>query len=69
MRWLHGGEESSQEEGLIENMAEAWEELSEQEQQSIRSEGPKTVLPTSTATHRRLIDVADNSGPHRVMED
>ncbi|MBT3327541.1 MAG: hypothetical protein HN396_15005 [Gemmatimonadales bacterium] len=44
MRWVNRGHESPQEELLVEQMAEAWWDLSGKEQAQIRAEGPKSLI-------------------------
>jgi hypothetical protein len=47
MREAHCGHECVAEEGLLESMAEAWWELTGDEQSQIRSEGPKSLIAES----------------------
>lgn len=47
MRWKNQGLEDPGEEALLEQMTEAWRHLDDEEQATIRKEGPKTlVVPT-----------------------
>lgn len=40
-RWRHSGDESSEEDALVEEMDAAWWQLSEDEQALLNSEGPR----------------------------
>ena len=40
-RWRHGGEESAEEDGILDEMELAWMDLSESEQALLRTEAPR----------------------------
>lgn len=40
-RWRHEGEESAEEDGILDEMELAWMDLSESEQAMLRAEGPR----------------------------
>jgi|GEM_PF-3789334 len=71
LRWINEGHEAPEEEDLLEEMAEVWMHLSDQDQKMIRQEGPKShIAPmyTSKARHH-LYESLDTSGRHRVYKE
>ena len=71
MRWAHAGCECEGEEALLEDMAEAWYALSREEQDTIRGEGPKTLLSEPSPFRLRELQdtdpVSGTAGGHRVL--
>ncbi len=52
-RWVHGGQESAEEDALLEEMDDLWWKLTEQERESLRKdplpEGPVETQPARLA--------------------
>jgi hypothetical protein len=74
MRWVHQGHECGDEEALVEAMAEGWYALTADEQNEIRAEGPKTLLPEDLGSpaHHEWEDVDPPSGTpfvHRELRE
>jgi len=71
MRWLNGGHEAPEEEGLLEEMTEAWMNLDDHEQVLIRKAGPKTIIARAeTGTTRyHIYEPLDTSRRHRVLKE
>lgn len=68
LRWVNQGHEAPGEEDLLEEMAETWMLLDEEEQEIIKREGPKSLIAPVEAgqPHRRMI--TDFSG-RRILEE
>jgi len=71
MRWINRGHEAPEEEDLLEEMTEAWMGLSDQEQELIRQEGPKSLIaPMDDSKARQLLyEPLDTSRRHRDLKD
>ena len=71
LRWVNRGHEAPGEEDLLEEMAEVWMLLEEEEQELIRREGPKSLIASAneSRSHHHLQEPISTLGPHRVRKE
>jgi hypothetical protein len=62
-RWLREGEESAEEDAILDEMDAAWQDLSESEQAVLRAEGPRCWPMDSSAMPPQFADAQWVSEP------
>ncbi len=63
VRWRHEGEESQEEDTILDEMEHAWLNLNEDEQAALRLEGPRCWPTDSSSLPPRLSDSQYPSAP------
>lgn len=67
IRWLHEGQESPQEDELLEEMDRTWWTMAQQERDHVQSLPTRSIM--RSVPNRRLVDTPAGAGPRRVLVD